>query len=137
MTKMLFRERDINSKKKILGILKKPEIAKVVDNLGERKEVLSQFRKYSGGGITKDEARKILGKFHYDGRDSLDKKETAGLARALGIKGAHKYKKPEDVFNRGTERDGKKNGYDRDNIGETLSKSSPRSGGFSKMSPLH
>ncbi|MFA6183869.1 MAG: hypothetical protein WC682_02075 [Parcubacteria group bacterium] len=136
MAKMLFRRRDVDSKKKILKILKKPEIAKVVDNLGEKKEVLSQFRRYSGGGITKDEARRILGKFHFDGRDSLDKKETAGLARALGIKGSHKYKKPEENFNRDREQENRKGGYTGIS-GKTFSGGNSKSGGFSKMSPLH
>jgi DNA-binding transcriptional ArsR family regulator len=94
MAKILFKSKQVDSKKKVIKILKNPKLAKIVDNLKERNEVLSQFKKYKGGGITKDEARKILGKFYHDRNDSLDRQETSQLAQAFGIKGAHKYQRP-------------------------------------------
>jgi len=95
MTKPLFRGKEVNSNRKIKEIFRKPEIASVLDNLKERNQVLAEFKKYNKGGITKEEARKILGKFYYSKNDSLDRKETGRLAQAFGIKGAHKYKRPE------------------------------------------
>lgn len=100
MTKPLFKEKEVNSNKKIKKIFRDPKVAGVLDNLKERNEMLSEFKKYNKGGITKDEARKIFGKFYYNKNDSLDKKETGRLAQAFGIKGAHKYRRPERVMER-------------------------------------
>ena len=100
MTKPLFKGKEVNSNRKIKEIFRKPEIASVLDNLKERNQVLAEFKKYNKGGITKEEARKILGKFYYSKNDSLDRKETGRLAQAFGIKGAHKYKRPERTIER-------------------------------------
>lgn len=91
MNKILFKGNQVNSRKKIAKILKNPKIAKIVDSLKERNEVINQFKKYSKGGITKDETRKILGKFYYNRNDSLDRNEVSSLAQEFGIGGSHKY----------------------------------------------
>lgn len=137
MVKILFHERDVNSRKKILKILKSPEVGTVVNNIKEKKEVITQFRKYSPGGISKDEARRILGKFRYDKRDSLDPKETAGLAKAFGISGAHKYARPtKDSGNKeSTSRYDKNNSHS--SSGSVNSNTGLKSERFSKMGPLH
>ncbi|MDX9913596.1 MAG: hypothetical protein RBS77_03390 [Candidatus Moranbacteria bacterium] len=126
MAKSLFREKEVNSNRKIKEIFRKPEIASVLDNLKERNQMLAEFKKYNKGGITKEEARKIFGKFYYNKNDSLDKKETGRLARAFGIKGAHKYKRPE----RAIERSGRTGNLLR----ERFTKEAPNSSNIKPMS---
>jgi len=133
---MLFKEREVNSRKKIKEILQRPEIGKILDSSRERKEVSIQFKKYSRGGITKDEARKILGKFHYNKKDSLNGKETAGLARALGIRGVHKYKRPEASFGREAQKDEGRRADFANDSNKSAIPSRIKLKGFSKMNPL-
>lgn len=139
MTKLLFNGKDVNSRKKILNIIKSSkEISRVVDSSVEKREVVAQIKKYAQGGITKDEARKILGEFHYNKTDSLDATETARLAKAFGISGVHKYTKPEKN-NRATEiiNKSRDTSYRAGTPDKIFPKNNFKSGGFSKMSPLH
>lgn len=144
MAKILFKGKQVDSKKKIVRILKGPKITKIVDNPKERNEVISQFKKYKGGGITKDEARKILGKFYYDKNDSLDRKEAARLAEAFGIEGVHKYKRPTGDMILEMERENrvknileKKEKNENSNNVKNKPSSSPRRGGYVGMGRLH
>lgn len=137
MSKILFPEREVNSRKKILKIINSPEMGKVVNNIKEKKEVVSQFRIYGKGGITKDEARKILGKFHYNKSDSLNGNETAALAKAMGIGGIHKYKKPEQSFSKKVlEERREKRIIDDTNISSKTSSTEIKAKGFNKMNTL-
>lgn len=96
MSKILFKGKEVDSTKKIKRIISSPEISKIVSGPAEKRELISEIKNYRSGGVTKDEARKILGKFHYDKKDSLGGKETAALAKAWGISGSHRYTRPEE-----------------------------------------
>lgn len=98
--KIIFKKNQVNSRINIIKIFKNPKLAKIVNNLRKRNEIVNQFQQYNKGGITKNETRKILGKFYYDGSDSLNKSSTAQLAKAFGISGAHKYERPEVEYRR-------------------------------------
>ncbi len=134
---MLFPEREVNSRKKILKIIKDPKMGRVVNDLREKNELISQFKKYSPGGISKDEARRMLGKFRYDKKDSLTGEETAGLAKALGISGSHKYTRPDKISDRKTTISKFERDRDSNSFNKSSSSTSSKSRGFSKMSPLH
>ncbi|MFZ2153944.1 MAG: hypothetical protein WAV16_01820 [Candidatus Moraniibacteriota bacterium] len=92
--KILFKKNAVSSKKQILEILRDPQISKIVDNHREQRELVTQFKKYNKGGITKKEVKTILGDFYYNKNDSLDKNEVGVLAKKFGLKGAHKYIRP-------------------------------------------
>lgn len=96
MSNILFKGKNVESTNKIKSIIRNPAIEKIVNEPSEKRELISEIKKYRSGGITKGEARKILGKFHYDKKDSLSGKETAALAKAWGIDGSHRYTKPND-----------------------------------------
>lgn len=137
MSKILFPEREVNSRKKILKILKGSQMGSVVNNIKEKREVVDQFKRYSPGGISKDEARKILGKFRYDKKDSLNSKETAGLAKALGISGSHKYQRPAESFSTKILKERQEKRLTDNSSKTNLSLIKTKSKGFSKMSTLH
>lgn len=137
MSKILFPEREVNSRKKILKILKSSQMGSVVNNIKEKREVVDQFKRYSPGGISKDEARKILGKFHYNKKDSLNPKETAGLAKALGISGSHKYQRPTESPSAKILRERQEKRLVNNSSKTNFSSSGTKSRGFSKMSTLH
>lgn len=69
-------------------LLSNKKVSKILDKKSEQMEFYKALKeKESGGGVTKDEVRQVLGKFRKGGGKNIDKNETMGLADELIGKG--------------------------------------------------
>jgi hypothetical protein len=145
INKQIFKGKEVNSRKKIIKILKNnAQLSGVINSVKERNEVVNEFKKYKSGGITKEEAREILGKFYYNKRDSLDRNETRHLAQALKIKGVHKYKKSKELieqYNKRRKEYGEREDHFQKglsgNIGSAKNSLGSNNGNYSRISHLY
>lgn len=78
----------VTQNKAMKQLMGNKKIAKVLDKKAEQMEFFRELKsKESGGGVTKDEIREVLGKFRQGKGKSIDKKEAISLADELIGKG--------------------------------------------------